>query len=185
LGKVVSERDKKTRKDDLFAHPQHSATQLVQTVPAALKLNRRYHCISPGFLGATNCNLLAVEGLEDDRSLVVAPEIDQNGWEFSSERVVFGSVNNSRYLWEIYTKLTLTTVEELLSRFYGIETATIVNNESHEIIRMSIQFDAIARKDVNFYPEDLRAVVDETIDAIYQPINNGVPSGICYYPAGL
>jgi len=36
------------------------------------------------------------------------------------------------------------------------------------------QFDAIARKDVNFYPEDLRTVVDETIDAIYQPINNGV-----------
>jgi len=36
------------------------------------------------------------------------------------------------------------------------------------------QFDAYARKDVNFYPEKLQTVVDETIDAIYQTVNNGV-----------
>ena len=120
-----------------------------------------------------------LKGLEDAIALsVVAPEIDQNGWEFSDEPsgCIPDTVNDTRYLWEIYTKADpdysgRVTVPVL----WDTETATIVNNESREIIRMfDTQFDAIARKDVNFYPEDLRAVVDETIDAIYQPINNGV-----------
>ena len=119
-----------------------------------------------------------LNGLEHAIALsVVAAEIDQNGWEFSSEPgCIPDQINNSRYLWEIYTKADpdysgRVTVPVLWDK----ETATIVNNESREIIRMfDTQFDAIARKDVFFYPEDLRAVVDETIDAIYQPINNGV-----------
>jgi len=58
-------------------------------------------------------------------------------------------------------------VEVTVPVLWDKETATIVNNESCEIIRMfDTQFDAIARKDVNFYPEDLQAVVDETIDAL-------------------
>jgi len=67
LGVLVGESGflnaiKKTRKDDLFAHPQHSATQLVQTVPAALKLNRALPLYLLGLpLGATNCNHAAVE----------------------------------------------------------------------------------------------------------------------------
>jgi len=67
-----------------------------------------------------------------DRSLVVAPRLI--GWEFSSEPVVSGS-NNSRYLWKSILKLTLTTVEAV-PVLWDKETATIVINESCEIIRM-------------------------------------------------
>ncbi len=119
-----------------------------------------------------------LKGLEEAISLsVVAPEIDQNGWEFSNEPgSIPDTVNNTNYLWEIYLKADpgysgRVTVPVLWDK----ETGTIVNNESREIIRMlDTQFDAIAQNNVNFYPEDLQTVVDETIDAIYQPINNGV-----------
>jgi len=119
-----------------------------------------------------------LKGLEDFISLsVVAPEIEQNGWEFSNEPdCIPDTVNGCRYLWEIYLLAEpdysgRVTVPVLWDK----ETATIVNNESRDIIRMfDTEFEAFAKPNVNFYPQDLRGVVDETIDAIYQPINNGV-----------
>lgn len=119
-----------------------------------------------------------LKGLEDVISLsVVAPEINQNSWEFSDEPgCIPDTVNNTRYLWEVYLKADpnysgRVTVPVLWDK----ETNTIVNNESREIIRMfDTQFNAFARKDVNFYLEDLQTIIDKTIDSIYQPINNGV-----------
>jgi putative glutathione S-transferase len=119
-----------------------------------------------------------LKGLEDALGLsVVAPEIDQNGWEFSDEPgCIPDTVNGTKYLWEVYLKADphysgRVTVPVL----WDARTGTIVNNESRNIIRMlDTQFDAIAGKDVNFYPDDLQDLIDETIDAIYQPINNGV-----------
>ena len=119
-----------------------------------------------------------LKGLEDAISLsVVAAEIDQNSWEFSDEPgCIPDTVNNTHYLWELYLKAEpnysgRVTVPVLWDK----ETATIVNNESREIIRMfDTEFNAFAQPNVNFYPVDLRAVINKTIDAIYQPINNGV-----------
>ena len=119
-----------------------------------------------------------LKGLEDVISLsVVAPEINQNSWEFSDEPgCIPDTVNHTRYLWEVYLKADpnysgRVTVPVLWDK----ETNTIVNNESREIIRMfDTQFNAFASKDVNFYPQDLQTIIDETIDSIYQPINNGV-----------
>lgn len=55
------------------------------------------------------------------------------------------------------------------------QTGTIVNNESREIMRMfDREFEAIATRSVNFYPDEWREDIEKTIDAIYQPINNGV-----------
>ncbi len=72
------------------------------------------------------------------------------------------------------------------------QTATIVNNESRQIIRMfdtqfevgaspgvspgehRADFAAFAKTQANFYPQDLQADINKTIDTIYQPINNGV-----------
>jgi putative glutathione S-transferase len=44
-----------------------------------------------------------LKGLEDAIGLsVVAPEIDQNGWEFSAESgCIPDTVNDTTYLWEI------------------------------------------------------------------------------------
>lgn len=122
--------------------------------------------------------LRKLKGLEDAIGLsVVAAEIDQNSWEFSDEPgAIPDTVNQTNYLWQLYLLAEpkysgRVTVPVLWDK----QTGTIVNNESREIIRMlDTEFDSIAQKDVNFYPEDLRSKIDETIDAIYQPINNGV-----------
>jgi putative glutathione S-transferase len=53
--------------------------------------------------------------------------------------------------------------------------ATIVNNESEEIIRMlNREFDAWAQPAPDFYPEDLRAEIQEINEPIYNRVNNGV-----------
>ena len=53
---------------------------------------------------------------------------------------------------------------------------TIVNNESSEIIRMlNSEFNAFAKHpELDFYPEDLRAEIDELNAYIYENVNNGV-----------
>ncbi|WP_414548965.1 glutathione S-transferase family protein [Anabaena sp. CCY 0017] len=119
-----------------------------------------------------------LKGLEDVIGLsVVGAEIDQNSWEFTDEPgAIPDSVNGTQYLWQLYLKADpnysgRVTVPVLWDKQKG----TIVNNESREIIRMfDTQFDDFGQQDVNFYPENLQKIIDETIDAIYQPINNGV-----------
>jgi glutathionyl-hydroquinone reductase len=55
------------------------------------------------------------------------------------------------------------------------ERDTIVNNESSEVLRMlDTAFEEFATRDVDLYPEGYREEVDSIIDAIYEPINNGV-----------
>ena len=120
-----------------------------------------------------------LKGLENAIGLsVVAAVIDQNSWEFSETEpaAIPDKVNGKNYLWEVYLKADSNysgrvTVPVLWDK----EKETIVNNESREIIRMfDTEFNALAESDVNLLPPDLKAKIDETIDAIYQPINNGV-----------
>jgi len=119
-----------------------------------------------------------LKGLGDAISVsVVDPEMGDNSWEFSDgEGCIPDVVNHTRYLWELYTKVEpdytgRVTVPVLWDKQQG----TIVNNESREIIRMlDTEFGEIAKPDVDLYPKALQPQIDETIDAIYQPINNGV-----------
>ncbi len=120
-----------------------------------------------------------LKGLENAVGLsVVAAVIDQNSWEFSDTEPgsIPDNVNGKNYLWEVYLKADSNysgrvTVPVLWDK----EKETIVNNESREIMRMfDTEFNAFAESNVNLLPPDLKAKVDETIDAIYQPINNGV-----------
>ncbi len=54
-------------------------------------------------------------------------------------------------------------------------TQTIVNNESRDIMRMfDVEFTEFATQAIELYPHNLRQKIDETIDAIYLPINAGV-----------
>jgi putative glutathione S-transferase len=99
------------------------------------------------------------------------------GWQFSdAPGCIPDFINQAHYLWEVYRQVDpgysgRVTVPILWDK----QTQTIVNNESREIIRMlDTQFDAVAQNKQTFYPSDLQASVDQTIDAIYQPINNGV-----------
>lgn len=119
-----------------------------------------------------------LKGLADAISVsVVDPVIDQNGWEFSdAPGAIADSVNQAHYLWELYVKAEpdysgRVTVPILWDK----QTGQIVNNESREIIRMlDTQFGSIAPAALDLCPPDLQPTIDTTIDAIYQPINNGV-----------
>ncbi|MDJ0734526.1 MAG: glutathione S-transferase family protein [Nostocaceae cyanobacterium] len=119
-----------------------------------------------------------LKGLQDVIGLsVVAAEIDQNSWEFSDEPgAIPDTVNGANYLWQIYLLADANYSGRVtVPVLWDTQTGTIVNNESREIIRMlDTEFEDFAKNDVNFYPQDLQTVIEETIDAIYQPINNGV-----------
>lgn len=180
-GKWISERDQEDEKGRFIRPSTTFRHQITADGSSGFKAEPgRYHlyiCWACPWAHRTAI-MRKLKRLEDVIGLsVVAPEIDQNGWEFSDEPgCIPDTVNHTDYLWEIYLKAEpdysgRVTVPVL----WDTQTRKIVNNESREIIRMfDTQFDAIAQKDVNFYPEDLQDKIDQTIDAIYQPINNGV-----------
>lgn len=111
---------------------------------------------------------------------VVHPLMLENGWTFENPdgatACVGDDVNGATFLHEIYTRANSTysgrvTVPVLWDR----ESATIVNNESSEIIRMlNSEFDDIGDSSVDLYPQELRAKIDELNGWIYPSINNGV-----------
>ncbi|MBE9127740.1 MULTISPECIES: glutathione S-transferase family protein [unclassified Coleofasciculus] len=119
-----------------------------------------------------------LKGLEDGISLsIVDPFMDEEGWEFSdAPGSIPDRVNGARYLREVYIKADPNcTGRVTVPILWDKETNTIVNNESREIIRMfDREFEAIAHSDVSFYSENLGEAIDQAMDAIYQPINNGV-----------
>ncbi len=120
----------------------------------------------------------SLKGLQDAIGLsIVDPVIDADSWEFSDyPGSIRDTVNNAEYLWQIYTKADPDyTGRVTVPVLWDKETGTIVNNESREIIRMlDTEFEAIATTDNHFCPPDLKPKIEEAIDAIYQPINNGV-----------
>lgn len=119
-----------------------------------------------------------LKGLEAAIGLaIVDPEMGEEGWAFSeAPGCIPDQVNQAQYLREIYLKAEpnytgRVTVPVLWDR----HTSTIVNNESREIMRMfDTEFEAVATSGRNFYPTELSQAINQTIDAIYQPINNGV-----------
>jgi len=119
-----------------------------------------------------------LKGLEEAVSIsIVDPLMGENGWAFTAAKgSTSDSLFGSRYLHEIYTRANpgytgRVTVPVLWDRKRG----TIVNNESSEIIRMfNSEFDAVGESTLDFYPERLRAEIDEINDFVYPRINNGV-----------
>lgn len=119
-----------------------------------------------------------LKGLEDAISLsIVDPLMAEEGWEFSNfPGSIPDTVNGASYLREIYAKAdSKYTGRVTVPVLWDKQTNTIVNNESREIMRMfDTEFGAVAKNEDSFYPQELREEIDRTIDAIYNPINNGV-----------
>ena len=121
-----------------------------------------------------------LKGLDNAIGLsAVGSFMSDDGWAFHEEPgVIPDTVNGARYLREIYTLADPNYTGRVTTPvLWDMETGTIVNNESRDIIRMlDHEFDAVegARADVDFCPKVLREQVDRTIDEIYDPINNGV-----------
>ena len=120
----------------------------------------------------------ALKGLDNAISVsIVDPLMLDDGWAFSDfPGCVPDTVNGARYLREVYTKADprysgRVTVPVLWDR----ETGTIVNNESSEIIRMlSSEFEDVARRHEDYYPQPLRAEIDAVNRLVYENVNNGV-----------
>ncbi len=119
----------------------------------------------------------ALRGLDAVISLsVVHPYMGADGWTFEHDpAVVPDTVNGARFLRDVYAKADAAytgrvTVPVLWDKVAG----TIVNNESREIIRqLDTTFDRLATAP-GFYDPAIGDRIDATIDAIYEPINNGV-----------
>jgi glutathionyl-hydroquinone reductase len=140
----------------------------------------RYHLyISLGCPWAHRTALVwKLKGLDHQIGLsIVNPVLSEQGWAFSEyPGSTPDSVNGSDYLWQVYVKAEPHyTGRVTVPVLWDKQTHTIVNNESRQIIQMlNCEFNALATQDVDFYPADLRAQIDHSIDAIYHPINNGV-----------
>jgi putative glutathione S-transferase len=122
--------------------------------------------------------LRKLKKLEDAISLsIVDPLMGDNGWEFSENPgCIPDTVNGLKYLREVYVKADPHyTGRVTVPVLWDKKSGTIVNNQSREIMRMfDTVFDGLGDPGVTFYPERLREKIDGTIDAIYNPINNGV-----------
>jgi putative glutathione S-transferase len=116
--------------------------------------------------------------LEDVISLsVVDPVMGPDGWEFQgAPGTIPDTVNGSRYLRDIYLLAEPKyTGRVSVPVMWDKQTRTIVCNESREIIRMlDVQFAAWGDTSVNFCPPELTDRITSEIDALYNPVNNGV-----------
>lgn len=108
---------------------------------------------------------------------VVHHFMGENGWTFLKEDGATGDdLYGLDYLHQIYTRADpqysgRVTVPVLWDK----QTQTIVSNESAEIIRMLNEaFDEWGDASLDFYPEPLRAEIDEVNALVYDNVNNGV-----------
>lgn len=117
-------------------------------------------------------------GLEGAISIsVVHPFMGDDGWTFEEGPGTLPDTEiGARFLRDVYVAARpdytgRVTVPVLWDR----RRRTIVNNESREIIGMlATGFAALSSTRHSLYPDPLRAAIDETITAIYGPVNNGV-----------
>ena len=122
--------------------------------------------------------LRKLKGLEEAVGIsAVGSFMGEDGWAFYDEPgVIPDAVNGAHYLREVYAKADPEYTGRVTTPvLFDRETETIVNNESREIVRMlDTEFGELATTDADFCPGELHEEVDATIDAIYEPINNGV-----------
>ena len=99
------------------------------------------------------------------------------GWTFApAPEMIPDSVNRVEKLYELYTLADPTySGRATVPVLWDKHERTIVSNESAEIVRMlNSAFDGVGANHNDFYPEDLRAEIDELNTFIYPNINNGV-----------
>lgn len=121
----------------------------------------------------------ALKGLEDTVSVsVVHPYMGREGWTFDKDftGTTGDPVNKTDRLYEIYLKANpnysgRVTVPVLWDK----KRATIVNNESAEIIRMfNSAFVNLVGEGTDFYPAELQAPIHDINALVYDTVNNGV-----------
>ncbi|MBA2662033.1 MAG: glutathione S-transferase N-terminal domain-containing protein, partial [Bradymonadaceae bacterium] len=119
-----------------------------------------------------------LKGLDDLISVsVVHPFMGEDGWTFDDyQGSTPDELNNASFLREIYVAADPNyTGRVTVPILWDKHKKTIVNNESREIIRMlDHEFTRFATNDIDLAPPKYRERIESTLDAIYEPINNGV-----------
>lgn len=119
-----------------------------------------------------------LKGLEDIIPISsVNAYMGSEGWTFEpGPGVIPDPLHDARTLYEIYLAADpgysgRVTVPVLWDK----QRATIVSNESSEIIRMfNAAFDEVGAIGPDYYPDHLRAEIDEVNERVYHCVNNGV-----------
>lgn len=119
-----------------------------------------------------------LKGLEEHVSVSVVHFLMlENGWEFHEKQ---GGTRDHLFqsdaLWQVYRRADPDfTGRVTVPVLWDKKTGTIVSNESSEIIRMfNSAFDGVTGNALDFYPQELRAEIDDLNDLIYDTVNNGV-----------
>lgn len=119
-----------------------------------------------------------LKGLENVISLsVVEPVLTKQGWRFGDyPGATVDHVGGATYMHEIYTKADPHfTGRATVPVLWDKKTATIVNNESADILRMmSIGFGELASDAIDLYPANKREEITAFNERIYPALNNGV-----------
>jgi putative glutathione S-transferase len=106
---------------------------------------------------------------------IVDPKNLDNGWVFS-EVSRDNPLDGVDYLYQVYTAADPAyTGRVTVPVLWDKKRATIVSNESAEIIRMlNGSFNDLTDEHYDYYPEALRPEIDEVNRLVYENINNGV-----------
>ncbi|MEM9075197.1 MAG: glutathione S-transferase family protein, partial [Myxococcota bacterium] len=144
--------------------------------PEEVRRGRFHLYVSYACPWAHRCLIVrSLRGLQDIVPVsVVHWFMGEDGWSFDEGSGVVPDPGGARFLRDVYLRAKKDfTGRVTVPILWDTETGAIVNNESREIVRM---FDDVfpGRAEVNFHPADLHDAIEETIDAIYEPINNGV-----------
>lgn len=108
---------------------------------------------------------------------VVEPQLGAQGWRFGNfPGAQPDPLNNAQYLHEIYTRVAPDyTGRATVPVLWDKKTATIVSNESADIVRMfNSGFGDLADNRIDLYPVALRAEIDALNETLYPRLNNGV-----------
>jgi putative glutathione S-transferase len=119
-----------------------------------------------------------LKGLENVVGMtVVDPIRDEQGWAFrDGDGYSRDPINGFAFLSEAYTLSDpafhgRVTVPVL----WDTKTHRIVNNSEDDIMRMfEIEFASLSPNDLDLYPQEHRAEIDELNQLIYETVNNGV-----------
>ncbi len=120
----------------------------------------------------------ALKGLTESIGIsVVHPHMAANRWTFDpASGVVPDPFSGARYLYQVYLRAKSdysgrVTVPVL----WDSRRATIVSNESSDIVRMlNSAFDGVGAKAGDYAPEECLAEIDAINARVYETVNNGV-----------
>lgn len=121
---------------------------------------------------------LHLKGLQDVVGIsIVEPFLTDKGWQFGDfAGATTEHLHGFTHAHQLYTKADPSyTGRVTVPIMWDKQRHTIVNNESEDIVRiLNHDFHALAKHNINLYPETLRPDIDGLNQKLYDGLNNGV-----------